>query len=398
MAWRSYRSTNLRHLDTSRRWRSAAAVNKSADNSPVIAASWRRALARNLLTWFDHAARQLPWRGTTDLYAIWVSEVMLQQTQVATVIPYWTRFLARFPDVAALANAPEQDVLRHWEGLGYYRRARQLHRAAQQILASHEGQLPTAFADLRALPGIGRYTAGAILSIGQDQRLPILEANTIRVLSRITAFPGDPSSTVGQKHLWGIAEAILPKQRCGSFNQAMMELGSEICTPRSPDCQTCPVQRLCQARRLNLVSQIPHISPRVKSTPLTEIAVVVRHRRRVLLRECQTGERWAGLWDFPRFAASTDQSLADLNEHICARTRELTGACIQLGSQFATLKHGVTRYRITLHCFAAKLGSGGPGARKQSKHAAKWLTLEELGTYPLSVTGRKISQLLSDTR
>lgn len=374
-------------------------MNKSAENSPVIAASWRRALARNLLTWFDSAARKLPWRGTTDLYAIWVSEVMLQQTQVATVIPYWTRFLARFPDVAALANAPEQEVLRHWEGLGYYRRARQLHRAAQQMVQSHEGRVPTTFGDLRSLPGIGRYTAGAILSIGQDQRLPILEANTIRVLSRITAFPGETSSTAGQKHLWAIAEAILPKQRCGSFNQALMELGSEICTPKSPACPACPVQRLCQAHRLNLVSQIPHISPRVKSTPLTEIAVVVRHRRRVLLRECQTGERWAGLWDFPRFTASTDQSLADLSEHICARTRELTGARIQLGPQFATLKHGVTRYRITLHCFAAKLRSGDPGsARKQSKHAAKWLTLDELGTYPLSVTGRKISQLLSDTR
>jgi A/G-specific adenine glycosylase len=371
-------------------------VNKRAEKSPVITASWRRALARSLLAWFESAARELPWRGTTDLYAIWVSEVMLQQTQVATVIPYWTRFLARFPDVIALANAPEQDVLRHWEGLGYYRRARQLHRAAQQIVETHRGQLPITFADLRALPGIGRYTAGAILSIGQDQRLPILEANTIRVLSRITAFQGEASSTAGQKHLWAIAEAILPKQRCGSFNQALMELGSEICTPKSPDCAACPVQRLCDARRLNLVSQIPLISPRVKSTPLTEIAVIVRHRGRVLLRECQTGERWAGLWDFPRFAASADQSLADLSEHICARTRELTGARIQLGSQFATMKHGVTRYRITLHCFAAKLCSGASDStRKQNNHAARWLSLDELGTFPLSVTGRKISQLLS---
>src|SRR5205823_5405848 len=179
------------------------------------------------------AARDLPWRRTRDLYAIWISEIMLQQTQVATVIPYFERFFTRFPDVAALAAADEHDVLQLWEGLGYYRRARQLHAAAKQIMAEHRGQFPISYDDVRLLPGIGRYTAGAILSIGLDQRLPILEANSVRVLSRLTAYRGDVNSVAGRQKLWEVAESILPQRDCGTFNQAVMELGSEICTPRS---------------------------------------------------------------------------------------------------------------------------------------------------------------------
>jgi A/G-specific adenine glycosylase len=182
---------------------------------------------------------------------------MLQQTQVATVIPYWERFLTRFPDVTTLAAADEREVLKLWEGLGYYRRARQLHAAAQLIVKEHDGRFPKAYEAVRALPGIGRYTAGAILSIGLDQRLPILEANTIRVLSRLTAYAGDPASTAGQKQLWAVAEAILPVKRCGAFNQALMELGSEVCTPRSPACDRCPAAALCEARERGLVEQIP---------------------------------------------------------------------------------------------------------------------------------------------
>src|SRR5262245_31982667 len=177
----------------------------------------RTALVKNLLAWFQRNARDLPWRRTRDLYAIWVSEIMLQQTQVATVIPYWERFITRFPDVAALATADEHEVLRLWEGLGYYRRARQLHAAARQIVAEHGGQFPSNYENVHSLPGIGRYTAGAILSIGLDQRLPIVEANTTRVLSRLTAYRGPVGSAPGQRHLWSIAESVLPQQRSGAF-------------------------------------------------------------------------------------------------------------------------------------------------------------------------------------
>src|SRR5262245_55375368 len=333
-----------------------------------LSPAWRRALAQKVLTWFDLHARDLPWRRTKDLYAIWVSEIMLQQTQVATVIPYWQRFLARFPDVPSLAAADEQEVLRLWEGLGYYRRARQLHVAARQITHEHGGEFPTSFSAVRELPGIGRYTAGAILAIGSDRRLPILEANTIRVLSRLTAFEGDPASTAGQKHLWSLAEQFLPAKRCGAFNQALMELGSEVCTAKSPACDRCPVPSLCQARVRGLVDQIPRPGKRMNYEDATEVAVVVRDCGRVLLRQCQSGERWAGLWDFPRFAANGHGTIA---EQIALRTFELTGIKVAAAEQLATFKHGVTRFRITLHCYAAIRRSS---ARLTTK-ASRWVSL-----------------------
>jgi len=364
-------------------------------DSPV----WRRALARKLLAWFQKNARDLPWRRTRDLYAIWISEIMLQQTQVATVVPYWERFLARFPDVASLAAADEHEVLRHWEGLGYYRRARQLHAAAKQIVTQHQGRFPREFQGVRGLPGIGRYTAGAILSIGLDQRLPILEANTIRVLSRLTRYRGEVATTAGQRHLWSVAESILPRERCGTFNQALMELGSEICTPRSPQCDRCPVADLCAARANNLVSKIPCPPKRMKYQDVTEVAVIVRHRGRVALRRCQPGERWAGLWDFPRFAATSANGFDTIEAQVAPRVHDMIGLHVDEPSHFVTLKHGVTRFRITLHCYEAKLPCGGQRLRANgSAGDARWVSIDALNTYPLSVTGRKISRLLLDRR
>ena len=257
--------------------------------SLVNSESLRRDFSRKLLVWFRRAARDLPWRRTNDLYAIWVSEIMLQQTQVATVVPYYHRFLAQFPDIRSLAAADEQEVLRLWEGLGYYRRARQLHAAAQRVATEHAGRFPASYDAVRSLPGIGRYTAGAILSIGRAARLPILEANTIRVLSRLFAFRGESASGAGQKHLWSLAELILPARDCGTFNQALMELGSEVCTPRGPACGRCPVAQFCQARALGLVDQIPLPAKRTTYEDVSEIAVVVRRGRRVLVRQCQAG-------------------------------------------------------------------------------------------------------------
>jgi A/G-specific adenine glycosylase len=364
---------------------------KLIEKPPIESLAGRRTLARKLLAWFDRHARDLPWRQTSDLYAIWISEIMLQQTQVATVIPYWKRFLARFPDAATLAAADEQEVLRLWEGLGYYRRARQLHAAARQIAAAHGGQFPATLTEVRALPGIGRYTAGAILSIGLDQRLPILEANTIRVLSRLSGFEGDPAASAGQKHLWSVAEAILPSARVGAFNQALMELGSELCTPRAPACDRCPVATLCAARQRGITLRIPRPPAKTRFEEVTEAAVVIRHRGRVLVRHCQRGERWAGLWDFPRFALlsrSAEAGLAELRE----QTRALTGLAIDDSTHLTTIRHGVTRYRITLHCYAAKLAGAARAANRSGN--LRWLQPGELTELPLSTTGRKIARLI----
>jgi A/G-specific adenine glycosylase len=355
---------------------------------------WRRSLSKKLLAWFQRNARDLPWRRRRDLYAIWISEIMLQQTQVATVVPYFERFLQRFPDIKALAAADEQDVLKLWEGLGYYRRARQLHAAARRLASEHGGVFPTAVDAVRSLPGIGRYTAGAILSIGLDQRLPILEANTIRVLSRLTAYRGEVNSIAGRRRLWEIADSILPDKECGAFNQALMELGSEVCKPRSPVCGDCPVVALCGAHGKQLVAQIPPQAKPKNYERVTEIAVIIRRGRDVLLRQCTPGERWAGLWDFPRFAAAAN-SRGALDRLIAMRVHDLVGLNVSSKGRFITIKHGVTRFRITLNGYEATVNSSRGSRNRITDSGVRWVRIDALSDYALSVTGRKISRLLA---
>jgi A/G-specific adenine glycosylase len=354
-------------------------------------ADWRRRFRRRLLTWFRRQARDLPWRASRDPFRVWVSEIMLQQTQVATVGPYFERFITRFPDVASLAAADEQEVLRLWEGLGYYRRARQMHGAAQVIVERHGGDFPRDFDAVLALPGIGRYTAGAVLSIAFDQRLPILEANSMRVLSRLLAFRGDPQSTAGQKTLWSFAEALLPRREVGTFNQAVMELGSEVCTPKSPGCDNCPAFDLCPTRAQSLQASIPSPKRKTRYTAVREAAVVVRRRGKVLVRQCGPDERWSGLWDFPRFRVSAAKG-AKFRRELMEKLVEQTGVEASFGEKLTTIKHGVTRYRITLDCFEAVYVSRAKNGA--SVGPLKWVRPRELGDLPLSVTGRKIATLI----
>ncbi len=356
------------------------------------ATAWKRSLGRRLTAWFARARRDLPWRRGADAYRVWVSEIMLQQTQVATVVPYFERFVAAFPGVAALAAADEHEVLRHWEGLGYYRRARQMHRAARVIVERHGGRFPRELDSVRELPGVGRYTAGAIVSIAYDLRAPILEANTVRLLSRLVAFRGDVVSSAGREVLWQVAEAILPARRCGLFNQALMELGSLVCTPRAPRCDDCPLAALCAARQRGLQNEIPRMRPKPPGEAVREAAVLVRRGRAVLLRRRAAGERWAGLWDFLRFP------LADHHERpaiaqIVERVRGDCGLKIGRPEHIATLKHGVTRFRITLDCYAAKARGRLASAARRTWH---WVPIDELGKYALSTTGRKLARLLQD--
>ncbi len=355
---------------------------------------WKRSLNRRLLSWFRRHQRDLPWRQSRDPYAIWVSEIMLQQTQVATVIPFFNRFMEAFPDPTTLAEADERDVLRLWEGLGYYRRARQLHRAAAIIVERHAGKFPRDLDSVRQLPGIGRYTAGAIASIAYDLPAPILEANTVRLLSRLVAFDGDPAGAEGRRFLWHVAESVLPRDNCGSFNQALMELGSLVCTPQSPACDRCPLSELCQARKLGRQEHIPAMRRKRPTEAVREAAVVVRRNGRVLLRQRPTGERWAGLWDFLRFALSNRRGRA-LEQELCQNVRDQSGLTIDGLRHLATLKHGVTRFRITLDCYAAD--SGG-AERRPASGTWRWVRPAELTNFPLSVTGRKLSRLLVVTK
>ena len=366
-------------------------INRAAKPVDLPDAAWRRAFRRRLRAWYEKHARDLPWRRVADPYPVWVSEIMLQQTRVATVKPYFERFMQAFPTVEALARADEQEVLRTWEGLGYYRRARQLHRAAGILAECHAAEFPRDVAAVRSLPGIGRYTAGAILSIAFDQRQPILEANTMRLFSRLLAYRGDPSSAPGQRLLWATAEAVLPRRGAGQFNQALMELGSEVCLSRSPRCEACPAGLLCRANLEGLQATIPAPKAKRRLEAVHEAAVVIRRRGRVLLVQYPEGRRWAGLWDFPRFAVRAKQPAA-LRRELIDGVRRLAGVIVELTGHLKTIKHGVTRFRITLDCYGAKYVSSADG--RVDPIEMKWLRPAELARYPLSTTGRKLAGLV----
>jgi A/G-specific adenine glycosylase len=371
--------------------------------------SWLRAFRRRLLAWYGKHARQLPWRQTRDPYRVWISEIMLQQTQVATVIPYFQRFIEALPTVEHLAAADEQQVLRLWEGLGYYRRARQLHAAAKKIVAEHDGLFPADPAAIAKLPGIGRYTAAAVASIAFGAQAAILEANTRRLYARLLAERGELESSAAQARLWSFAEHLLPKQDCGAFNQALMELGATICTPRSPQCAACPVAELCPTFALGLQDEIPQATRKVKIEDVREAAVIVRSPAgQVLVLRYEPGQRWAGLWDFVRFPLPEGQALdtpagaspATLQTFLANEVQRRTGYRVSVEPQaIAQIKHPVTRYRITLNAFVAQL-AGSQNRRAKATAAEKiqnestWVDVAELHHLPLSATGRKLARLV----
>ena len=356
------------------------------------------ALRRRVGAWFDRHAKDFPWRGTRDAYAVWISEVMLQQTQVSTVRSYFTRFMKVFPTVEALAAAKEERVLRLWEGLGYYRRARQMLQAAKIIVAEFNGQFPGDSESAQRLPGVGRYTAGAILSIAYDRREPILEANTIRLFSRLLAYEGDADTTAGRETLWTLAERIVPQKSPGQFNQALMEIGREVCKSRNPDCEACPLQPYCRARQLNKQNELPRRRAKPEATHCRETAVVVRRRGKILLVKRDADERWAGLWDFPRAFDSLAQDAVDASsdETLADAIRKKYGLTVHLGDLVAVIRHSVTRFRITLECRAATFASETKNVA--SKAEMKWVRPSELDEYPLSSPARQLAKCIASSQ
>ena len=317
---------------------------------------------------------------------------MLQQTQVATVIDYYRRFVKRFPTVKKLAAAEQSEVLKLWEGLGYYRRARQLHSAARIVVEKHGGKFPDTFDEVLALPGIGRYTAGAILSISLDQRHPILEGNTVRLFARLMKLQSDPKSSASQKELWQFSESLLPKKRAGDFNQSLMELGSEVCTPKAPHCHSCPIIRFCPTFSSGLQESIPVSSSKIKYENLHEAVVLVSKRVRggtssYLIRCCGEDERWTGLWDFPRFEITAGE--ANKFEFLSQKIKSLAGLDVSFSASELRIKHAVTRFRITLDVFE----TSEVGGRLNRKHDStlRWANAADLERLPMSVTGRKIA-------
>lgn len=364
------------------------------------AAAECRRIRQQVWRWFAKHRRDLPWRRTPDPYAVWVSEVMLQQTQVQTVLDYWHRFMQRFPTIRDLAAAPVEDVLRVWEGLGYYRRARQMHAAAEAVVARHDGRFPTVFADVLALPGVGRYTAGAVLSISQQQSWPILEGNTLRLYSRLLGLRTDPTTSANQKILWQFAEHLLPRCRAGEFNQGLMEIGGQVCKVKQPLCPACPLKNHCAAYQNGCQDQIPaEKSRKTKWENRTEFLVLIQHRGRWLGRMIPAGQRWAGLWDFVRFDVGwmkaqlksepewpqTPRVLQWLQQEV---EREFGLTC-ELQSSADPIRHGVTRFRILLAWATGRVTRSRLSPAAQAL-GWRWLTTAELQSTPLNVTARKI--------
>lgn len=320
----------------------------------------RRAVRGRLLTWFDTHQRPLPWRATRDPYAITVSEFMCQQTQVATVIPYYHRWMTRFPDWAALAAAPEEDVLKAWEGLGYYRRARLLHTLARTVHRDLHGLLPASAEALRCLPGIGPYMAGAIASIAFQQPAPLVDGNVERVLARLHAYSLPAKSPTAQKQFWAWAAALLHPRRSGDHNQALMELGALVCTPRAPRCLLCPLSSAC-AGRLNPTSY-PHI-PRPALRLLEHAYALVTHRGRIWLLHPQTPGLWHGLHRLPEFDPAWMESTAD---------------------------HGTTTLTITRHRIRATRLAARPRPRIRPPATGTWHPLAHLNSLTLPAPHRRI--------
>ncbi|HEX4120016.1 MAG TPA: A/G-specific adenine glycosylase [Verrucomicrobiae bacterium] len=300
-----------------------------------------------LQAWFERTARDLPWRRTSDPYAIWISEIMLQQTQVKTVIPYFDRWMAALPTIQKFAAARPEKVLKLWEGLGYYSRVRNAQSAARQIMAEHSGQFPRRYEDILALPGIGRYTAGAISSIAFNQRTPVLDGNVIRVLTRLRGIGGDPRGKEVNAKLWETALALVsvPEIEPAKLNQALMELGALICLPRQPRCAECPAHQNCFARRENRTADFPALAPRKAATERRFIALVVREGNRFLVRRRPIGKVNAGLWEFPNI----EIPVGTKNPARLAAPFEMAAK-----RPFFVVRHTITRYRILLEAFDAQ--------------------------------------------
>jgi A/G-specific adenine glycosylase len=312
---------------------------------------------------------------------------MLQQTQVATVTPYFERWMARFPTVEALAAAEEDDVLHAWQGLGYYSRARNLLRGAREVMTRWGGRIPEAPEALRALPGIGPYTAGAIASIAYNLPAPIVDGNVVRVLCRLFGLRGDPARAPLRGRLWELAEALIPPGEARDFNPALMELGATVCTPTAPRCGVCPVAEACAARRLGIQAELPETAARPEVTPVRMAAGLVRRDGRLLLVQRGAGEsRWAGMWQFPSTEVRAGETAADAARRAVS---EATGLAAEAGARASVVRHSVTRYRITLEAYHCRPASGE--ARALGCQAWSWARPEEFDRYALPAAHRKLA-------
>jgi len=347
------------------------------------------AVRRAMLKWFRAEARDLPWRRTSDPYKVWLSEIMLQQTRVDQGLPYYLRFVEALPTVEALAAANEDAVLKLWEGLGYYTRARNLHKTARLLVEQHGGALPREAKALQLLPGIGKYTAGAIASIAFGERAPALDGNVKRVLSRLYNIEGRIDETATEQELWEMAASLVPQKAPGDFNQAMMELGARICTPKKPDCDGCPLAGACMARAAGVQEARP-VRRAKRAAPHKEIVVAVIQRKdEYLLGKRPPEGLLGGLWEFPGGKVEPGESHAQALVREC---REELGVGVRVGGLVACVKHAYTHFKVTLNVYRCTLTRGTPTPRTHTE--LRWTRREAFGSLAFPKANHKFLDLL----
>ena len=363
-------------------------------------------LASKLLRWYRVHARTLPWRGHPNPYAVWVSEIMLQQTRVEAVIPYFEKWMERFPSVQSLADASEQDVLNLWEGLGYYSRARNLHKSAKIVASEFDGKLPRSVDALRKLPGIGRYTAGAIASMAFGLDEPTLDANIRRVFARLFNVEIPADFTEGEKILWQLAANNLPKGKAGDFNQALMDLGATICLPKNPRCKTCPLNAMCQSHALGLQEARPVLKPKAEVPHVVHAAAVIVGRicnppkDTVLLSKRPSHGLLGGMWEFPNGPVSGDPARG-----LSKALKTGYSLHVRAGEALGIIQHAYTHFRVTVHVFSADLNDYADGENKNLRNPRnlrmnenlKWVKISELEDYPMGKVDRQIAQKIKSS-
>jgi len=346
------------------------------------------AIRRALLAWYRRERRDLPWRRTRDPWAIWVSETMLQQTRVETVIPYYERFLARFPTVQALADADADELMSSWAGLGYYSRARNLKAAASQVVREHGGRVPDDVEALRALPGVGRYTAGALASIAFDRPAPIVDGNVARVLARLLALELDVQSPAGRRRLWEEAEALAHGPAPGELNQALMELGALVCTPRTPRCTRCPLRKHCRGLAAGRAEQLPVKAPKAEPKRVEAVAALLARGARVLAVRRPPSGLLGGLWELPGGELTAGEPPA---AGLARALRERVGLAPLRAKTLGEVTHGFTHRTLRLHVYRAEAAAGR--VRRHDADAHRWLALDAFATLPLSAVAKKALSL-----
>ena len=347
-------------------------------------------VAASLLEWYRLQARKLPWRSTRDPYRIWVAEIMLQQTRVETVIPYYKRWMAHFPTLADLAHAELEQVLREWEGLGYYRRAHSLYHTAQLIVERYAGQIPADVRELESLPGIGPYTAAAIAALAFDRPQLALDGNLRRVIARLLDLEDDIATRPAQDrmHSWGTLH--MPTGEAASFNQALMDLGAMICIPRSPRCGECPLAQDCLSNAHGTQLDRPVRAPRKSIPHVYASAGVLRRPGTVLLGRRPEGKLLGGLWEFPGGKQEAGEAPEDCLQR---ELEEELGIIVEVGTNLGDYEHAYTHFRITVHAYEANIQSGEIQALDHSE--LQWAEVDRLGEYPMGKVDRMIADRLS---